>query len=146
VAFHRPGNALLGLLGRFTQEPLAQDDPKHQGDEHDDDRAADELGEGELPAQQQKHDHPELDDQVGRGDLERHGRGEVRALAKQGPRQRHGSIRARRGRHPKPGGSDDGAGPIIAHQPNHGGASYYRLDDCREEEPQDQGPQDLPGH
>jgi len=130
MAFHRPGNALLGLLGCFTQEPLAQDDPKHQGDEHDDDRSADELGQGELPAQQQKHDHAKLDDQVGRSDLERHGRGEVCALAKQRPRQRHGGIRARRGRHSEPGGSNKGPGAIIAHQPNHGGVSYYRLDDC----------------
>jgi len=94
VAFHRPGNALVGLLRRLTQEPLAKDDSKHQGDEHDDDRAADELGEGELPAQQKEHDDAELKDQVGRGDLERHGGREVRPLAKQRPRQCHGGIRA----------------------------------------------------
>ncbi len=35
-------------------------------------RAASELGRGDLPAHQQRQDHPELDDQVGRGDLERH--------------------------------------------------------------------------
>ena len=55
-------------------------------------RAASELGRGNLPAHQQRQDHPELDDQVGRGDLERHRGGEVRALAQHGAGQRHRDL------------------------------------------------------
>jgi hypothetical protein len=60
-------------------------------------RAAEELGEGELPAQQHRHDDAQLDDQVGGGELERHRRGEVGALAEDRPGQRHRRIRTRRG-------------------------------------------------
>jgi len=146
VALHGSGEAPVSLLGRLSQEPLAQHDPEHQRDEHDHDRAADELGESELPAQQKEHDDAKLKDKVGRGDLERHGRSEVRTLAKQRTRKRHCCIGARRGSHPEPGCSHDGPGPIIAQEPNHGGASHHRLDDGRESEPEDECPQDLPGH
>ena len=101
---------------------------------------------GELPAEQQRQDDAELDDEVGGGDLERHRRGEVRALAEQRAGQRDGGVGARRrrraearwrrrgcaaGRHPAAGRStrtDD------------------RLDDRRQREAEDQRPQDLPRH
>jgi len=53
-----------------AQDPLADEDPQHHRDQHDDDGSADELREGELPAEQQRHDDAELDDQVGGGELE----------------------------------------------------------------------------
>jgi hypothetical protein len=37
-------------------------------------------------------------------------------------------------------------GPIIAQEPNHGGTAHYRLDDGQENDPENQCPQDLPGH
>ncbi len=83
---------------------------------HDHERAADELGGGELPAHQQGQDDAELDDQVGRGDLEGHRRGEVRALAEQRPGQRHRRVRARRRRGTQTGRDRKGAGPVVAEQ------------------------------
>ena len=76
---------------------------EQQREEDDHQRAADELAERELPAEQQRHDDPELDDEVGRGELERHRRGEVGALAEERPRERDGGVgaattRPRRGR------------------------------------------------
>ena len=43
--------------------------------------STDELGDGELPAEQHQHDDARLDDEVGRGDHEHHGAGEVGPLA-----------------------------------------------------------------
>jgi hypothetical protein len=60
---------------------MAKGGPEQQRQQHDHERPADELGDGELPAQQHRHDDAQLDDQVGGGELERHGGGEVGALA-----------------------------------------------------------------
>ena len=68
VAFHRPGDAALGLLAAPRQQPFAQQQPEQHREQHDHQRAADELGQGELPAHQEGQDHAELDHQVGRGD------------------------------------------------------------------------------
>ena len=94
VALHRPGQAAVGLLAGLAQQLLPQEQPEPHGHQHDHDRAADELGQRELPAHQQGQDHAQLDDQVGRGDLERHGRGEARALAEQRAGQRHRGVGA----------------------------------------------------
>jgi len=74
---------LQGGLGAVVP-PVDQDDrdddqvgeaahpqPEPEGNQDDHDRSADELGEGELPAHQQREHDAELDDQVGGGDLER---------------------------------------------------------------------------
>ena len=88
--------------------------------QHDHDRAADELGQGELPGDQQRQDDAELDDQVGAGDLEGHRGGEAGALAEQRAGQRHGGVGARRRRRAEAGGHGQRLRPVIAEQPDDG--------------------------
>ena len=90
---------------------------------------------------------PELDHEVGRGELERHRRGEVGALAEERACQRDGGIRARRRRRARDrrrsranAGESSGSRPVI---------SDFETTACTtagQGEPQDQRPQDLPGH
>ena len=87
MAFHRPRDSPLGLLAGGVDEPGAHEQPEQDGEHHDHQRAADELGGGELPAHQQSQDDAQLDHQVGRTDLERHRGHEVGALAEQRPGQ-----------------------------------------------------------
>ena len=85
---------------------------------HDHDRAADELGQGELPGEQQRQDDAQFDDQVGAGDLEGHRGGEAGTAAEQGAGQRHRGVGARRGRGTQAGGHDQRPGPVVAEQPD----------------------------
>jgi hypothetical protein len=62
VALHAPLQSAVGLGAGRLDQPTAQQHPEHHGEQHDHERAAGELGEGELPAQQHCHDHAELDD------------------------------------------------------------------------------------
>jgi hypothetical protein len=48
----------LVRLNQRIGKPLAQEDPEQQGQQHDHDGAADELGQGELPAHQQRQKMP----------------------------------------------------------------------------------------
>jgi hypothetical protein len=146
VAFHRSGQPTLGLRARFDEQALADEQPEQHGQQHDHDRAADELGHGELPAHQQRQDHPQLDDQVGGADLERHRGGEVRALAEQRARQRDRGVGTRGGRRAQRGGHRERPGPVIAHQPDYRVAAHHGLHHGGQCEPEDQRPEDLPGH
>src|SRR6202050_3459423 len=95
VAFHRSGTSLSGLGAGGVEEPLPQQQAEQQRQQDDHDRATGELGQGELPAHQQRQDDAELDNQGGGGDLEAHGGGEAGAPTEQRPGQRHGGIGAR---------------------------------------------------
>ena len=77
---------------------------KQQHEQHDHDRAADELGQRELPADQHPQDDTKFQHQIGRGELERHGSDEIAALAEDRPRQRDGGIGTRGGRGAEPTG------------------------------------------
>ena len=70
----------------------------HSGQEDDHHRSADELGQCELPPEEQGEDDAELDDEIGGRDLEHHGGGEARTLAKQRPGQGHRRVGAGRRR------------------------------------------------
>jgi hypothetical protein len=85
----------VGLFSGRLDDPRPDEQPEQHREHHDHDRPPDELCSRELPAHQQRQDHAEFDDEVRRGDLERHRRGEVRALAKQRARQCDRGIRAR---------------------------------------------------
>ena len=146
VALHRAGHAEVGLLPRLAQQPVPQHEPEQHGDDHDHDRAADELGHGELPAHEQGQDHPELDHQVGRGDLERHRRGEVwrpcgTATAPARPPRTSTTTRP-----PRAGRPRERARPVITQQPDDRGLPRQGLDHRRQREPEDQRPGDLPRH
>jgi hypothetical protein len=128
VAFHRARQAAGGLLAGLAEQPVAQEDPEPRGEDDDHERAAGEFGERELPAHQQREDHPKFDHQVGGSDLERHRRGEVSAFAEQRAGQRDRRVGARRGRGTKPGSDRKRAGPVIAQQPGDRGPAHHRLD------------------
>ena len=83
-----PGPPRGSRARRKTPEPQRQEDDHH--------RSADELGQRELPSEEQGEDDAELDDEIGGGDLEHHGGGEARTLAEQRPGQRHRRVRTRR--------------------------------------------------
>jgi hypothetical protein len=71
------------LSQRVIDEPLAEERSEEECKNDDRHRAADVLGEGELPAEQEGKEDAELEDEVSAGDLECHGRGERGALAEQ---------------------------------------------------------------
>ncbi len=89
---------------------------------------------------------PELDDEVGGGDLERHGGGEAGPLDEQRTGQGHRRIGAGGGGGAEAGGEGQGAWSVIPQQANDRRAAHQGLDDRRQGEAQDQGPEDLPGH
>ena len=83
VALHRTEAPLLCLRTCLVHEAPREESAEEQRYEDDHERPAHELAGHEPPAEKYRHDDSELDDEVGRGDLERHRRGEVRALAEE---------------------------------------------------------------
>ena len=72
--------------------------------------------------------------------------GEAGPLSEQRPGQGHRGIGARGRGRPEPGGQGQGPGPVVTQAPDDGAPADDRLDHRRQHEPEDQGPQDLPGH
>ena len=96
---------------RAASSSVRRDEPpqqhRHQHDHHD---AADVLGEGELPAEQDPEDEPELPDEVGRGELEGE-RGRRRgALLEEGLGDRDRGVGAGGGGGTEPGRPGDRPG------------------------------------
>nr|WP_253190832.1 hypothetical protein [Arthrobacter sp. SRS-W-1-2016] len=116
VAFHGSGEAPVGLVAGVVEDASAHPPPESERDGNDHHGSADEFGQGELPAHHHGQDDAQLDDEVGGGDFKGHRRGEMRALAEQGPRQGHRGVGARRGRRPKARCGSQGPGRIIGHQ------------------------------
>jgi len=56
VALHRPGHATVGLPTGLLHLPGTQEPTEQHRENHDHDRAADELAQSELPADQQGED------------------------------------------------------------------------------------------
>jgi hypothetical protein len=50
IAAWPSGQALVGLFAGLLDQPRADEQPEQHREQHDHDRAADELGRGELPA------------------------------------------------------------------------------------------------
>ena len=146
VALHRPASPLSACSRAASRIRRAQEQPEQHGQDQDHQRAADELGEGELPAHQQRQDDPHLDDEVGGGDLEGHRRREVRALAEQRPGQRHRRVGARAGRRAQAGRHRQRLGRSSPIQRLDRLLAHDGLDRAGQEEPQDQRPEDLPAH
>ena len=146
VTLHRPGERPVGLGARLVEQPPGEEAPEHQRDADDHQRAADELGQGELPAEQQGQDQPEFDDEVRAGELERDRGGEVGALAKQRAGQGDGGVGARRRRGAQAGRDGEAARGVVGQQSHDRRLAHERLDRGREGEAEDQRPGDLPGH
>src|SRR6266542_17612 len=126
--------------------PAGERSPEQQGEEGDHQRPADELGHGELPAEQHREDDAQLDHQVGGGELEGHRGGEVGALAEDRAGQGDRGVGARRGRRAKPAGGRQRAGRVVGQQPAHLGLGDDRLHRPGQGEAEDQRPEDLPEH
>ena len=146
VALHRAEPPAVGLLARLADEPAGQEQPEEQSEEDDHQRAADELAERELPAEHDRHQDPELDDEVRRGELEDDRGGEVGALAEERARKCDRRIRARRRRDSQRARSCERARRIVGHQPLDALLRHECLHDRREQEPENERPEDLPGH
>jgi len=112
VVTGEPGPGLGGPAG-------SDDCPAGESQQHDHDRATDELCGGELPAHQHHQHDAELDDEVGRGEHEDHGVDEVGALREQRLGHCRGRVRTRRRDHPESARPGHGSWPVIAHQPLH---------------------------
>jgi hypothetical protein len=82
VPFHPTHPTPLGLALCLGDHRSAEGYAEQPPQKHDHDRAADEFGRRELPAEEDGHDDAEFDDQVGRGEFEYDGRGEVAPLRK----------------------------------------------------------------
>ncbi len=122
-----------------------------EGDEHDDERAADELRQRELPAHHERQNEPELEQQVRGGDLERHRGSEVGARTN----QRQCESTPLRGRRPR--GSTtrtqrrgqlrwSGSGGVIMHEGNDSFLENDCLDHPWQGESEHEWPEDLPCH
>jgi hypothetical protein len=146
VAFRSAGDAVVRLLACRRQNAFAEEEAEQQREDKDHQRAADELSERELPAHEQREDDAHLDHEVGARDLERHRCGEVRTLAEQRAGQRDRRVRARARRGTQAGGDGERARPRVAHQTGDRVLVHNRFDRGGQEEPEDQGPADLPRH
>ena len=130
---------LLLLLARHEQ-------PDPEPHESDQKHAADELGEGELPADEDPEHDSELEDEVRRGELEHHRAGEAAALLEDRLRDRDSCVAARRRGRAEPCRERDRAGPAAAERPFHPLPRHPRLHDPGEQEPEHERPPDLPRH
>ena len=139
----------LGVRGVLAGSPLqARRDERAQQHGHDRDQqqAADELGQRELPADQDPDHDSELDDEVGRGELEGQRAGRRGALGEQRLGDRDGGIGAggggcaerRRERDRSRAGSAERALDALARDPG--------LHDRRDGEAEHERPPDRPGH
>ena len=93
----------LGVRTGLFLEPPRDEQPHGEPHERDQDDAADELGERELPAQKEPQHEAELEHEVRGGELERHGGREARALLEQRLRDRDRRVGARRRGRAEPG-------------------------------------------
>ena len=116
-------------------------------DERDQHDPADELGQRELPAEEDPEHDPELEDEVRRRELEGHRRGEARALLEHRLRDRDRRVAARRRGRAEPGRerrSCAGRAPpraLCIRDARHPGLHHRR-----EQEAEHERPADLPRH
>src|SRR5690349_15174233 len=62
---------VLSMRSRLSLEPFRDEETQQRAHEHDQQQAADQLRQRELPADEDPQHDPELEDQVGRVELER---------------------------------------------------------------------------
>jgi len=72
MALHPSDRPAAALLAGLVDEAPAQERAKEESEDDDHQRAADELSEHELPAEEQPDDDPELDHEVRGGEHEGH--------------------------------------------------------------------------
>ena len=141
-----PGLRRERVSARLLLEAARDEEPQPGPHERDQEHAADELRERELPAEEDPDHDPELEDEVRGRELERHRRDEARALLEHRLRDRDGRVAARRR-----GGAEagrEGHRPQVARAEGalHARARDPGLHDPGEREAEDQRPADLPRH
>src|SRR5262245_40014351 len=103
-----PALGLLRIRARLLLEAPRDEEPEPGPHERDQEQPADELGERELPTEEDPDHYPELEDEVRGRELERHRRDEARALLQHRLRDRDGRVAARRGSGAEAGRERDG--------------------------------------
>jgi len=146
VAFHLAGDAALRLAARLRDQAGAQEPAEQQRQQADHQHAADELGQGETPAHQQRQQDAELEHQVGGSELEGDRGGEIGALAEQRSRDRDGGVGAGRGRRAEHSGPQQRPGRGVRQGLGHARLRHGHLDHGREQEAEADAPEDLPSH
>jgi hypothetical protein len=136
----------LEAASRTLRERRADDEPAREREQHDHDRAADELGGCELPAHEHDEHDAELEDEVRAREHEHHCRDEVGTFLEQRLRHRGRRVRAARRHHPEPGRACDGRRTVIAEDALHLLLRHEGLHRAREGESQDERPQRRPEH
>ena len=141
-----PGLRRVGVRARLLLEPPRYEEPDaepHQRDQHD---PADELGERELPPEEDPHDDADLEHEVRRRELEDHRRGEAGALLEERLGDRDRRIAARRRRRSQARGQRDLAPARSAQSALKPCSRHPRLDDSGEREAEHERPPHLPRH
>ena len=146
MAFHAAGDVLGGLLAGGFNDRGAERGAEEEDHDGDHDGAAGELGEGELPAEQDGEEDGELHDEVGGGELESHGSDEVRALTKEGAGESGGRVGAGGACCSEARRDEDSAGRRIGEELADLFLGDYGLDDGGEEKAEAERPEQLPGH
>src|SRR6266566_1866980 len=127
-------------------EPPRYEEPQPQPHQRDQDHPADELGECEVPADEDPDHDPELEDKIRRGELERHRRGEARPLREERLRDRDSGIATGRRRRAEAGRERDLSRSTSPEGPLDPGARDPCLNDPRQCEAEHERPRNLPGH
>ena len=136
----------LRVLARPLLQLRRDEKAQRQRHQHDHQRPADVLGEGELPADQHPEHQPQLPDQVGRGELEAergHRRG---ALLKQRLGDRDRRVGAGGAGGPEPGGQGDLLRALAGERALDPLPRDPGLDHARDRETEDERPPDLIRH
>src|SRR5262245_33135864 len=146
MSLHRARQTSVRLPTRLVDEAALEEDAKCDRDEDDHQRAADELAEHELPAEQQRDHDPELEYEVRGGDLERNRRREIGTTAKERARKGNRGVGAGGRGGAEAGGDGQRPGRVVRKQTAHLALRHHRLHGSREGEAEDQCPEDLPEH
>ena len=134
VPFHHAEQPSLGLRARRLDHPRPKEHTEQDGEDHDHDHAADELGERELPSDENDEKDAELDHEVRRREFERHRRGEVGAFAEQRACERYRGVRARRRCCAQRRGDGETTRRVVREKPAHLGFRHDGLNDGRQGE------------
>ena len=141
-----PGVGRHRLRARLLLEPRRDERTDEHPHQHDQDEPADELGQRELPAEEDPRHDPELEDEVRRGELERHRGREARPFLEHRLRDRDRRVAARRGGRAERRREPERTCVAAAQRPLHPRPRHPRLHDPREQEAEDERPRHLPRH
>ena len=127
-------------------EPACHEEPNRRPHERDQEDPADELGERELPPEEDPHDDSDLEDEIRRGELKRHHGGEARTFLEQRLRNCDRRVAAGGRRRAETRREQGLTRASSAERALQARARDPRLHDSGEEKAQHERPADLPEH